>query len=170
VWRIVVGLSLIPAFGTLYQRLTLPESTRFLSAQKLKQQDHANEAGDDTAELKKTRNCEDTEKGDINEIDNKGNAVDGESDNTSEVDEATAPLEVLIKKKAHFSGTLPLTCIGTLNPHSGTLEFVRYFSEWRHGKMLLGTCMCWFLLDVACVSTLRPRFRPLIGLRQILWD
>ncbi|KAG8678058.1 hypothetical protein FRC09_020150, partial [Ceratobasidium sp. 395] len=29
VWRIVVGLSLIPAFGTLYQRLTLPESTRF---------------------------------------------------------------------------------------------------------------------------------------------
>jgi PHS family inorganic phosphate transporter-like MFS transporter len=29
VWRIVVGLSLIPAFGTLYQRLTLPESTRY---------------------------------------------------------------------------------------------------------------------------------------------
>ncbi|KAJ1303975.1 hypothetical protein OPQ81_008385 [Rhizoctonia solani] len=29
VWRIVVGVSLIPAFGTLYQRLTLPESTRF---------------------------------------------------------------------------------------------------------------------------------------------
>lgn len=28
VWRICVGLSLVPAFGTLYQRLTLPESTR----------------------------------------------------------------------------------------------------------------------------------------------
>ncbi|EEB91629.1 hypothetical protein MPER_09986 [Moniliophthora perniciosa FA553] len=29
VWRIIVGVSLVPAFGTLYQRLTLPESTRF---------------------------------------------------------------------------------------------------------------------------------------------
>jgi PHS family inorganic phosphate transporter-like MFS transporter len=29
VWRICVGLSLIPAFGTLYQRLTLGEARRF---------------------------------------------------------------------------------------------------------------------------------------------
>ena len=29
-WRIVVGISLIPAFGTLYQRLTLPESKRYV--------------------------------------------------------------------------------------------------------------------------------------------
>ncbi|TEB27471.1 MFS inorganic phosphate transporter [Coprinellus micaceus] len=29
VWRIAVGLSLVPAFGTLYQRLTLGESTRY---------------------------------------------------------------------------------------------------------------------------------------------
>lgn len=33
VWRIVVGLSLIPAFGTLYQRLTLPESIRYQESQ-----------------------------------------------------------------------------------------------------------------------------------------
>lgn len=31
-WRIVVGLSLVPAFGTLYQRLTLPESDRYLKS------------------------------------------------------------------------------------------------------------------------------------------
>ena len=31
-WRLVVALSLIPAFGTLYQRLTLAESTRFIEA------------------------------------------------------------------------------------------------------------------------------------------
>ena len=29
VWRITVGISLIPAFATLYQRLTLPEAKRF---------------------------------------------------------------------------------------------------------------------------------------------
>ncbi|THH30919.1 hypothetical protein EUX98_g3238 [Antrodiella citrinella] len=33
VWRIVVGMSLIPAFGTLYQRLTLPEAKRFEESQ-----------------------------------------------------------------------------------------------------------------------------------------
>lgn len=35
VWRICIGFSLIPALGTLYQRLTLPESTRY-SEQKAK--------------------------------------------------------------------------------------------------------------------------------------
>ena len=35
VWRIIVGVSLVPAFGTLYQRLTLPESTRYKASKKL---------------------------------------------------------------------------------------------------------------------------------------
>lgn len=35
VWRIVIGVSLVPAFGTLYQRLTLPEATRYTEAQKV---------------------------------------------------------------------------------------------------------------------------------------
>ena len=29
------------------------------------------------------------------------------------------------------------------------MEFLTYFSEWRHFKTLLGTCLCWFLLDIA---------------------
>ncbi len=36
VWRVVVGLSLIPAFGTLYQRLTLPEAVKYEEAQKVR--------------------------------------------------------------------------------------------------------------------------------------
>lgn len=101
-----MGISLIPAFGTLYQRLTLPESTRFLSAQRLKHHDHANEAGDDIDELKKAQNSEDTNipKEDKNKIANKAIAADSSSDDTGEVDEATAPLDVLVKKKAHFRG------------------------------------------------------------------
>ncbi|TFL02662.1 major facilitator superfamily domain-containing protein [Pterulicium gracile] len=35
VWRIAVGLSLIPAFATLYQRLTLGESTRYIASKAL---------------------------------------------------------------------------------------------------------------------------------------
>jgi len=36
-----------------------------------------------------------------------------------------------VKNKAHFS------------------EFLTYFSEWRHAKLLIGTSVCWFLLDIA---------------------
>ncbi|KAG6899275.1 hypothetical protein C0993_011706 [Termitomyces sp. T159_Od127] len=55
VWRIVVGVSLIPAFGTLYQRLTLPESTRFLASQKLKNATSAEEQGDALDAIKKAQ-------------------------------------------------------------------------------------------------------------------
>lgn len=34
VWRIIIGLSLIPAFATLYFRLTLPESKRYIKARR----------------------------------------------------------------------------------------------------------------------------------------
>ena len=46
-WRIVVGVSLVPAFATLYQRLTLPEAKRFKEAQMLGHED------DDIEELKR---------------------------------------------------------------------------------------------------------------------
>ncbi|KAF8155408.1 phosphate transporter [Crassisporium funariophilum] len=137
VWRIIVGISLIPAFGTLYQRLTLPESTRFLASQKLKRHDHANEAADEIDELKNAQIDEDIKMGNVSKAKSRTGSivVEAKEENTStenseEVDEETAP-ELLVKKKAHFK------------------EFITYFSEWEHAKLLIGTCMCWFLLDVA---------------------
>jgi MFS transporter, PHS family, inorganic phosphate transporter len=102
VWRIIVGLSLIPAFGTLYQRLTLPESTRYISSQQLKHHDHANEARDDI-ESEKEKEPEDAkiQKSDQNQTD----ATEREVGDTGEVDNATAPPELLVKKKAHLGGT-----------------------------------------------------------------
>ncbi|KAJ6514492.1 inorganic phosphate transporter [Mycena vitilis] len=110
VWRIVVGVSLIPAFATLYQRLTLPESTRFIASQdkdvvmELKKQQAAAEAGADSSSPAET----------------------SPKNEAAEVDVAA-----IVKKKAHFR------------------EFITYFSEWRHAKLLIGTSMCWFLLDIA---------------------
>ncbi|KAJ7164333.1 major facilitator superfamily domain-containing protein [Mycena filopes] len=104
VWRIVVGLSLIPAFGTLYQRLTLPESIRYQQSKNPPanvELHHTN----DSAEHAKT-------------------ATQTESD-------GQVPTEEVVQRKAHFR------------------EFIAYFSEWRHAKMLIGTCVCWFLLDIA---------------------
>ncbi|KAF8957885.1 phosphate transporter [Flammula alnicola] len=127
VWRIVVGISLIPAFGTLYQHLTLPESTRYLKAQKMKHQVHANEAADDIDRLKQAQCAEElrmqNEKPEDASLDDKSS--------NQKIDEETAPVEMVVKKPAHFK------------------EFLKYFSEWRHAKLLIGTRMCWFLLDIA---------------------
>ncbi|KAJ7818331.1 inorganic phosphate transporter [Mycena olivaceomarginata] len=109
VWRIVVGLSLVPAFGTLYQRLTLAESTRFIASQEKEEEDPI-------ASLKKQQAAEEA----------KAEAGSSVETNTEVVDAAE-----VVKKKAHFK------------------EFLVYFSEWRHAKLLIGTCMCWFLLDIA---------------------
>ncbi|KAJ7921192.1 major facilitator superfamily domain-containing protein [Mycena leptocephala] len=99
VWRIVVGVSLIPAFGTLYQRLTLPESDRFKEAQQQQaanamELQHANESA---------------------EVD----AKKAELHDTQDADTT----EVVVEKPAHFR------------------EFLAYFSEWRRGRILLGTCL-----------------------------
>ncbi|KAJ7137011.1 major facilitator superfamily domain-containing protein [Mycena epipterygia] len=98
VWRIVVGLSLIPAFGTLYQRLTLPESVRFKESQgqNVMEMNHTNDSAEEAAQK------------DLHGVD------------VAEV-----------KKEAHFR------------------EFLVYFGEWRHAKVLIGTSLCWFLLDIA---------------------
>ncbi|KAH0835000.1 major facilitator superfamily domain-containing protein [Lanmaoa asiatica] len=95
-WRIAVGLSLVPAFGTLYQRLTLPESKRYKEAQ------YMTEDGDNLKAQK------------LSPTSSEDNVDDNQ-----------------LPKKAHFK------------------EFLEYFSEWRHAKILIGTCACWFLLDIA---------------------
>jgi PHS family inorganic phosphate transporter-like MFS transporter len=125
VWRIIVGLSLIPAFGTLYQRLTLPESTRYEESQRQRLKLNP-EAGGESIVLA------DSSKGSLN----KENVnQEKHSPNTNaeirDLDNDSDPTDTVVKKKAHFK------------------EFVRYFSEWRHLKLLIGTSVCWFLLDIA---------------------
>ncbi|PIL29712.1 MFS general substrate transporter [Ganoderma sinense ZZ0214-1] len=118
VWRILVALSLIPAFGTLYQRLTLPESTRYEEARKA-----AARIGDEEAvdELKKKANADPA----VSE-----QPVKSESSSETTEDKVTAEQHAAAKS-GHFR------------------EFLHYFSEWRHLKVLIGTCVCWFLLDIA---------------------
>lgn len=116
VWRIVVGLSLIPAFGTLYQRLTLPESTRYEDSKR----DAAAADEESIDSLKAKQAAEDS----------------GSDKPKNETTTTTVPApekQLVVAKKNHFK------------------EFAEYFSEWRHLKHLLGTSLCWFLLDIAYV-------------------
>ncbi|KAG7086871.1 hypothetical protein E1B28_002792 [Marasmius oreades] len=120
VWRIIVGISLIPAFGTLYQRVTMPESKRFEASKDLEQEKNLMElklANERTEgfHVKSSSSGLDT---------SKEEAAATAEFNIDEIPEAR-------KERAQFR------------------EFCRYFSEWRHLKLLIGTSMCWFLLDIA---------------------
>ncbi|KAI0265684.1 major facilitator superfamily domain-containing protein [Gloeopeniophorella convolvens] len=108
VWRIVIGLSLIPAFGTLYQRLTLPESTRYLESRQ-------NPASIDTESVPEKRV-----------------AMSGKPAGDATPQSSPKLVAVAVgQQKAPWR------------------DFFTYFSEWRHFRILLGTCSCWFLLDIA---------------------
>lgn len=103
VWRICVGLSLVPAFGTLYQRLTLPESTRFKEMRK-GHEESGHGGGDEIAELKRQQQLEEIEK------EGKGNAGSQESSTpttpesgTNTVDDRASKQEVDAKNE-HFKG------------------------------------------------------------------
>jgi len=112
VWRICIGVSLVPAFGTLYQRLTLPESKKFEASRKAEahEEEHkekqVGKGSEDVIEREASRESKETA------ITNKKK-------------------EIAAAKKAHWA------------------EFLHYFSEWRHLRILLGTSLSWFLLDIA---------------------
>ncbi|KAF4580551.1 hypothetical protein EYR38_003150 [Pleurotus pulmonarius] len=105
VWRITIGLSLVPAFATIYQRLTLPEPPLHSAARRRYVNIPFNSTTA-TAELH------------------------GESDEKMETEDVSVPADDT-QKKAHMR------------------EFLEYLSEWKHAKHLIGTCLSWFLTNVA---------------------
>lgn len=118
-WRILQGLSLIPAFAVLYFRLTLVESTRFTQARALQ---------DDPELLVKA---------------SKAGIVATEPHNSDE--------DFGKEKEIHSSAssTAPVLENEAIGLKFGTIgkkphnEFIEYFSEWRHLKLLLGTAINW---------------------------
>ncbi|KAG9011526.1 hypothetical protein FRB94_008095 [Tulasnella sp. JGI-2019a] len=113
VWRILVGLSLVPAAGTLYQRLTMPESTKYIESQKI--------WNEESAFLKKN-----------------GITVTEKPAQTPTT-EGRGPVPLVTRDELQAAAT----------KKEQWRDFVMYFSEWRHFKVLFATCMCWFLLDIA---------------------
>lgn len=91
-WRIIIGISLIPAFATLYQRLTLPESTRFIASQK-KELDP--ETFQDLSKAIKMEKPVDASK-------EKNVVAESVSSDRSSANKNN--IEEVVKKKAHFSG------------------------------------------------------------------
>lgn len=123
-----MAVSLIPAFGTLYQRLTLPESTRYIKSQQ-----------------SPTTAAPSNEEESFDEKKAHSPHSSGGLANSKKVEEpapVTAVAGVPVGHRSHFQ------------------DFCRYFSEWRHAKILIGTCSCWFLLDIAYVSLFLSHSHP----------
>lgn len=129
VWRIVIGVSLVPAFGTLYQRLTMPESKRYTEAKQLTDRNQELDLEKEVAVMKET---------DLHS--------EGISGSSSDIEEKNRTRSS--KANAHPESDTP-EAIATKKDKAQFGEFIAYFSEWRHAKILLGTCSCWFFLDIA---------------------
>ncbi|KAF4567148.1 hypothetical protein EYR40_006142 [Pleurotus pulmonarius] len=107
VWRITMGLSLVPAFATVYQRLTLPEPPLH-SAARRKYIDRIDLSLNSTSATRE---------------------LHSEPEENLETDVNVSTEDV--PKPAHIR------------------EFLEYLSEGDHWKHLTGTCLCWFLTNIA---------------------
>jgi MFS transporter, PHS family, inorganic phosphate transporter len=96
VWRICIGLSLVPAFGTLYQRLTLPESKKFEASRKINSQEGGD--GEDVG-LKK----EQAEK--------QGETLTTTTSVSASEEASASKKQIALAKKAHFRGMPSVVCI-----------------------------------------------------------
>ena len=120
VWRLQIGLALIPAIATLWPRLTMPEGKKFLESRELSTPKRPESVSSRfTVSSRRSRQRESLEL-----IVSDGRGLQ------EEIDAARAEIEAQ-GQRARLD------------------VFFVYFSEWRHLKTLLGTTSCWFLLDVA---------------------
>ncbi|KAJ2849383.1 hypothetical protein IWW36_002674 [Coemansia brasiliensis] len=127
VWRIIIGIGCIPGVATLYWRLTMEDSKRYqLETAKAA----AANADEDMLREKLLAKQEFIER----QIQT--------SSGSSNKDE-----EYLMDKSPHDT-TSPNDNIQFTRPRRAK-TFMQYFGEWRHLKVLLGTSIAWFALDVA---------------------
>ena len=121
VWRILVGLVLVPCFGVVYSRFTMTESAKMRGVQAVRE--------DPTLIMKGTVSGLPRNPGEHTSFDKER----GHSDPVAAKAEAVALAE-------QNQGKTPV---------KGHSDFGAYFSEWRHMKILIGTTMTWFLLDIS---------------------
>jgi len=122
VWRLLAGLILVPAFITLYQRVRLGESDRMKHVQAMRKDPTLLKAGLTNLEVKN------------------GLVVAADSSSNNSINE---------KEKLNDGEPLPVAPPTATGPQrSAAQEFAIYFREWRHLKLLLGTALSWFLVDI----------------------
>ena len=123
IWRLQIGLALIPALVTLYPRLTMPEGRKFLESRELNRLRRPESVNSRLSRRSRKSRGESVEL-----VTSDGTGLQ------EEIDAARAEIEE--------QGRRPRLDV-----------FFVYFREWRHLKVLLGTAMTWFFMDVAFYGT-----------------
>ncbi len=131
VWRIQMGLALVPAFATLWPRLTMPEGRKYIQSQEL-----------NTPSSSSSSMYKDT----IVSSNVAKDSPDHSLDTPSPLSSTAPAIDTATPATANELADLTVR-------NSRYNTFFIYFSEWRHFKTLLGTASCWFLLDVAFYGT-----------------
>ncbi|CAF0946364.1 unnamed protein product [Didymodactylos carnosus] len=121
VWRILLAMGVLPAVCTIYYRFMLPESPRF--AKNVLKDDTKMKTGLAFAKIKNndTSKKEDQKERIIAVVE-----VQDQRE-IEKIENQQQPIE----QRQHLR------------------DFTRYFSKWKHFKVLLGTSSSWFLLDIA---------------------
>jgi MFS transporter, PHS family, inorganic phosphate transporter len=131
IWRIQMGLSLVPAFATLWPRLTMPEGKKFTQSKELNTRSSSNSTKPESTvtspELPKVLEFGNTNQQSVSRYEH------DTPDSVSPVASLQPPPD------------------GTETSKWST--FFIYFRKWKHLKTLLGTTSCWFLLDIAFYGT-----------------
>jgi PHS family inorganic phosphate transporter-like MFS transporter len=126
-----MGIALVPAFATLWSRLTMPEGRKYVESKELN-------TPASPASLRTGMAAGPTAP------DIPGTTTYQHPAGSQKLSELpTVPLNIRDLEKLADSTSRK----AQLN------AFFVYFSEWRHLKTLIGTASCWFLLDVAFYGT-----------------
>lgn len=117
-WRLQIGLALVPSLLTIWPRLRMPEGKKFLESRELNVRNRPESVSSQfTTKSRRKDNDE------IELIVSDGRGLQ------DQIDAARAEIDAQ-GRRASWN------------------VFLLYFREWRHLKTLLGTMTCWFLLDV----------------------
>lgn len=130
VWRILFGVILVPCGITLYQRLRLPESTKFKAVEQMRadKNDEILNADDPKAALQARTT---------------GVAEGNDSTHSQEKDLEIAP-EVPPQPQPEAELSEGKGTKTVWHEKLGAFgEFVEYYKEWRHLKLLIATAGCW---------------------------
>ena len=144
VWRVMFGVILVPCFITLYQRLTLPESTKFKAVEKMRADKENNilRADDPKLALQQGENNYQNND-DINNTPHDSEVgIEKSSDNSIPNEKEIQP------EVKHDEGEGKEAKLVFKDKMRAFNEFAEYFSDWRHARTLFATAMCWLLLDV----------------------
>lgn len=126
VWRLQIGLAIIPALVTLWPRLRMPEGKKYLESRSLNKTARPNS-------VNSTKSCS-TVLNRHKSTDSQVVLTDGRG-LQAVIDAQRAEIDALAGRRARLD------------------VFVVYFREWRHLRTLIGTSACWFLLDVVFYGT-----------------